>query len=196
MSRITLRNHTEDVIRIAIYKRPAVDPSQPIIAWRIAAPPPGESQEIEIPEGFSVLAGYADDFSATNFKAEQLPFDSPSGIFYINPEDGRPSGVIVRQGMEGLMPNRVRVQNNLRAEALVTITKGGDALYEKQAIPPGSIYIEDIRPSFYMAVVSQFMLKGQHLIPDELALTQLKLPDTGRVTVTGSLWDGYLLEVS
>ena len=196
MSRITLRNHTEDVIRIAIYKRPAVDPSHPIIAWRIAAPVPGESQVIEIPEGFSVLTGYADDFSATNFKAEQFPFSTSSGIFYIDPEDEQPSGVSIRQGMEGLMPNRVRVQNNLPGEALVTIAKGGDALYEKQAILPGSIFIEDIRPPFYMAVVSQFMLKGQHLIPDEVALTQLKLPDTGKVMVSGSLWDGYSLEVS
>lgn len=196
MSRITFRNCTEDVIRIAIYKRPAVDLTQPIIAWRIAVPPPGESQVIEIPEGFSVLTGYADDFSATNFKAEQFPFSASSGIFYIDPEDAHPSGVSIRQGMEGLMPNRVRVQNNLLSEALVTIAKGGDPLYEKQAVMPGSLYIEDIRPPFHVAVISQFILKGQHLISDELALTQIVLPESGEVIATGSLWDGYSLEVS
>lgn len=196
MATITIRNHTEDVIRIAIFKTPAVNPSHPTIAWRIAAPPPGESQIIDIPQGFSVVSGYAEDFSATHFKAAQLAFTDATGFFSINPEDDHPSGVAIQQSVEGVVPNRVRAVNNLRGEALVTIAKGGDALYEKQAIPAGGFFLEDIRPAFYLAVVSQFILKGQHLIPEELALTRTKLPEDGVVTASGSLWDGYSLEVS
>lgn len=196
MSKITIRNHTEDVIRIAIYKTPAVNPAHPTIAWRIVAPPPGESQTVEVPQGFSVVSGYAEDFSATHFKAAQCSFAKTTGFFFINPEDDHPSGVVIQESDEGLVPNRVRALNNLRSEALVTIAKGGDALYEKQAISSGGFYLEDIRPSFYLAVISQFILKGQHLIPEELALTQIKLPEEGVVTALGSLWDGYSLEVN
>lgn len=195
MSQITIRNHTEDVIRIAIYKAPAINPSQATIAWRVAAPPPGEQQTIEIPDGFSVVAGYAEDFSATHFKPSQTPFTGTNAAFSVNAQDDHLSGVIIVHNPGGIVANQVCVANNLKADALITIAKGGDAIYERQLITPGGRYVEDIRPSFCVAVIAQFILKGQHLISEEIAQTQLELPLNGVISVIGSIWDGYSLVV-
>lgn len=195
MSKVTIRNHSEDVVRIAIFKHPVLNPNLATIAWRIAAPPPRGEQIIEIPDDYSVTAGYAEDFSATNFKAAQLPFSDTTATFIVNAYDDHPSGVKISSELNAMAPNQVQVFNNLKGESLITVAKGGDAIYDRQAVPQGGMFREDIRPAFHLAVISQFTLKGQHLIPEEIAQTQIELPIDGLVMVAGSIWEGYTVKV-
>ena len=61
MSHITLINHTDEVVRLAIFKQPVRMATLGSIAWRIAEPPPGGQQVIQIPADFSTYARYSTD---------------------------------------------------------------------------------------------------------------------------------------
>ena len=48
MSIITLRNNTNEVVRLAIFKTPVLQPTLGTIAWQVATPPVGGVQTIQI----------------------------------------------------------------------------------------------------------------------------------------------------
>lgn len=199
MSTITLINETDEVVRLAIFKQPVLNPNLGTIAWRIAEPPPGGQQVISIPSDLSIFAQYSNDRSdPTNLsvRSNVVPFAETTAAFSIESltsQDRRATGANVRQKFTDLVMNEVRVYNNYNIGCMTTIAKDGDAIYPPQVIWPGGLFLEDVRSSFYVAVTAQFTTKGGRLVQEEFSQTQTEVLEGGVIVVRGSQWTGYSL---
>lgn len=87
------------------------------------------------------------------------------------------------------------MENNFGVGVWGHITKDGDEIYPPQVIWPSGIRMEDIRSSYYVAVVAQFVNKGARLVDAEISVTECEVLEGGTVTVTGSMWTGYSISV-
>ncbi len=199
MSKLILRNQTPEVVRLAVFKQPVINPTLATIAWLIAEPPPGGKQTIDIPDDLSVFAQYSNDLSnPSNLVCEtaHIPFAETTASFNISSlmsQDSRASGAVITQTFNNLVMNEVRIYNNYSIGCLVTIAKNGDAIFAPQVIWPGGLLVEDVRSPFYVAVVSQFAYKGKRLVHEEFSQTQIEVLEGDSVTVTGTQWKGYSL---
>lgn len=202
MSKITLINQTDETVRLALYQKPIRNPTLATIAWQVAAPPPGGSSTVDIPSDFSVQARYSNDpTNPSNLDTSTKPvsFSETAAAFSIDNfvlQDGRANGAVINQTFTDLVLNEVRVINNFSIGAETTIYRGGDAIYEAQVIWPGGLFLEDVRSSMYVAVISQFTYKGQRLVQEELSLTETEVLEGGTLIVTGSMWTGYSLNAA
>ncbi|AVP98894.1 hypothetical protein C7S18_17670 [Ahniella affigens] len=202
MSTITLRNNTNEVVRLAIFKTPVLNPTLGTIAWQVCAPPPGGQQTIQIPDDFSVFAQYSSDPSNPsnlNCETAHVPFAETTAAFSIDSvssQDRLATGAVINQQFNGLVLNEVRITNNYGLGALTTIAANGDAIYPPQVIWPGGLFIEDVRGTYYVAVVAQFTRKGDRLVQEEFSQTQTAVLEGGVLTVTGSMWNGYSLSAA
>ncbi|AVP99245.1 hypothetical protein C7S18_19670 [Ahniella affigens] len=199
MPQITLRNQTNEVVRLAIFKTPVVNPNLASIAWRIAEPPPGGQQVIDIPSDFTVFGKYSNDFNdPSNLTVEtaHVPFTETTAAFTIDSvisQDPSLHGAVIHQHFDGLVLNEVRITNNYGIGVLTAIAKGGDPLYAPQVIWPGGLFLEDVRGSLYVSVVAPFTGQGQRLVEEEISQTQTEVLEGGTITVSGSMWKGYAL---
>lgn len=199
MSRITLINNTDEVVRLAIFKKPVLNPTLATVAWRVAEPPPGGQQVIEIPSDFEVFAQYSNnptDPSDLSCETAHIRFAETTAQFSIDSvtsQDARATGAKITQKFNNLVLDEVRITNNYGIGALTTIAADGDAIYAPQVIWPGGLFMEDVRASFYVAVVSQFTYRGQRLVQEEISQTQAEVLEGGELFVTGSMWKGYAL---
>ncbi|MEA9911581.1 hypothetical protein XcmpCFBP7700_02860 [Xanthomonas campestris] len=199
MSKITLINQTEETVRLALFQKPVKNPTLATIAWQIVAPPPGGSSTVDIPSDFSVQARYSNDpTNPSNLDTSTKPvtFSETSASFSIDglvSQDRRANGAVINQTFTDMVLNEVRVVNNFSIGAETSIYRGGDAIYEAQVIWPGGLFLEDVRTSMYVAVISQFTYKGQRLVQEELSLTETEVLEGGSLIVTGSMWTGYSL---
>jgi hypothetical protein len=199
MSNIVLINDTAETIRLAIFQKPVYNPTLATIAWQIAAPPPGGSSTVQIPSDFTLKVSYSNDPgnpSNLDTSAKPVAFSETSASFSVDgvvSQDRRANGAVINQCFTDLVLNEVRVVNNFSVGVESAILRGGDAIYEPQVISPGSLFMEDVRASMYVAVVSQFTYKGQRLVQEEISLTQVEVLEGDALTVTGSMWTGYSL---
>jgi hypothetical protein len=199
MSKITLINKTDEMVRLALFMRPVLNPNLATIAWKVASPPPGGSTTVNIPSDFAVQASYSDDPSnPSNLQNTTAPvaFAETTAAFSIDSitsQDRRATGAVIHQVFTDLTLNEVRVINNYPIGVEASILKDGDPIYPPQVIWPGGLLMEDVRGSIHVAVVSQFTTKGQRLVQEEFSLTQTEVLEGGTLQVTGSQWKGYAL---
>lgn len=199
MTRITLRNITNEVVRMALFKRPVLNPMFSLIAWRVVSPPPGGMQTIEIPSSFSVFGQYSTDRqNPSNLTAEtaHVSFAETTARFSIDAvtlPDQRASGAVIHQHFDGLVQNELRITNNYGLGVLTTLAVDGDAVFDPQVIWPGGVFLEDVRGDFFVAVVSPFTTKGQRLAREEVSQTETQVIDGDSIILTGSMWTGYRL---
>lgn len=197
MAQITLNNETQEVVRLALFKRPVINPTLSSIAWKVAAPPPGGSQVIDIPSGFEVYARYSADAenpANLTIRTMTVPFAETTARFSIDSvasQDRMTTGAVIAQRFDGLVMNEVRVVNNYGLGCEVSICKGGSPVYAPQVVWPGGLLIEDVRSSIYVSVVAQFTAAGQRLVQEEIGQTQTEVLEGGVLTVRGSMWRGY-----
>jgi len=199
MSKIVLVNNTAETVRLAIFQKPVNNPTLATIAWQIAAPPPGGSSIITLPDDFSVHARYSNDPNRPDnldTSAKPVSFAETSASFTIGSvmsQDRLSNGAVINQTFNDLVLNEVRIKNNFSIGVEASILRGQDAIYEPQVIWPGGLFMEDVRASLYVAVVSQFTTKGQRLVQEEISITQTEVLEGESLTVSGSMWKGYAL---
>lgn len=202
MAQITFRNNTKEVVRLAIFRVPVINPTLSTIAWRIAEPPPGGTQTVEIPAGFTVFAKYSTDpTKPSHLDAEtaHVAFAETTARFSVDAltsQDHATSAAVINQHFDGLVMNEVRITNNYPLGVLLAIAQDGDPILEPQVVWPGGLFLEDVRGSLYVAVVAEFVSKGQRLVQEEVSLTQMEVLEGGTITVSGSMWTGYALVAS
>ena len=200
MSHITLINHTNGVVRLAIFRQSVRTPTLATIAWRIAVPPPGGGNEvIQIPLNFSVLARYSSrpaNPSDLDTETAAVPFAETTAAFTIDAvesADHQASAAVITQRFTDLVLDEVRVVNNYSIGCEVRICQDGDPIYAPQVLWPGGLFIENIRSSFHVAVVSQSTASGQKLIDEEISQTRIEALEGSTIIVNGSMWTGYSL---
>ena len=201
MTHVTLVNKTNEMVRLALFMAPVRDPTLSTIAWKIVSPPPGGSATIEIPEDFAVMARYSSDPanpSHLDTETAAVAFTEFTATFSVEgaaSEDGQATGAVIRQLFTDLVMNEVRVVNHYPIGVELSILKDGSPIHAPQVLWPGALFMEDIRGSIHVAVVSQFAMAGERLVQEEISLTQTELPPNGTLVVTGSMWTGYALAV-
>jgi hypothetical protein len=204
MSQITLTNETSELVRVAIYKKPVLQPTLDTIAWQIVAPPPGGQTVVPIPEDYQAFAEYSLDLnnpdptnsSSTVYQTNLAPFNETSARFVISSvrsQDKQASGAVIAQVFTDLVLNEVRMENNFGIGVLSHVQKAGQDVYAPQVLWPGGVRMEDIRTTFYLAVVSQFLYQGGRLVDEETQMTETPILEGGTATVTGSMWKGYTI---
>ena len=199
MSTITLINETGETVRLAVFQKPVSNPTLATIAWQVAAQPPGGNSVIQIPDDFGLQVRYSNDASRPDqldTSAKPASFAETSAAFTIDSvasQDRRSNGAVINQSFTDLVLNEVRVVNNFSIGVEASILRGQDAIYEPQVIWPGGLFMEDVRASMFVAVVSQFTYKGQRLVQEEISQTQLEVLEGDSLIVTGSKWKGYSL---
>jgi hypothetical protein len=200
MSHITLINNTNETVRLAVFQKPVVNPTLETIAWQIAAPPPGGRSVVEIPSDFGLEVRYSSDPTRPDnldTAARPARFNETSASFRIqcvSSQDRRADGAVINQVFTDLVMNEVRVVNHFNVGVEAAILRGADPIYPPQVIWPGGLFMEDVRASLYVAVISQFTYKGQRLVQEEISLTQTEVLEGDALIVTGSMWTGYALE--
>ena len=202
MSQITIVNTTIEAVRIAIYRKPVLLPTLATIAWRIVEPPPNGGQTIvKIPENYTVFANYSyneterEDPNAGN-RTNLVNFAEETAKFIVSSvatQDRRANAATITQSFDGLVMNEARIENQFGYGVWGHITKDGDDVYAPQVIWPGAVMMEDLRESFFLAVVGQFVYKGDRLVQEEISITEKEVLAGGTVSVTGSKWTGYAL---
>ncbi len=202
MSQLTIINDSTDLVRIAIYKKPVLQPTLQTIAWQIVAPPPGGQTVVPIPEDYQAFAQYSLDLNNPNptnpnitvYQTNVLPFNETSARFIISSvlsQDTQSSGAVLAQVFTDLVLNEVRMENNFGIGVLSHIQKAGQDIYAPQVLWPGGVRMEDLRTTFYLAVVGQFQYQGSNLVDEETQMTETPILEGGTATVTGSMWKGY-----
>lgn len=207
MSQITILNNTTELVRIAIYKKPVLQPTLETIAWQIIAPPPGGQTMVPIPEDYQVYAEYSLDPNnpdptsptATVNQTNVVSFDETTARFQltsVSSQDKRASGAALTQGFSDLVLNEVRLENNFGLGVLSHIQKDHVDIFAPQVLWPGAVRIEDVRSTLYLAVVSQFVYQGSRLVDEEIQMTETPILEGGTALVTGSMWKGYSIAAS
>ena len=202
MAQITILNGTNELVRIAIYKKPVLQPTLATIAWQIIAPPPGGQTVVPIPEDYQVYAEYSLDPSnpdptsptATVNQTNTVQFDEMTARFQlqsVTSQDKRASGAYITQVFNDLQLNEVRLENNFGLGVLSHIQKDGQDIYAPQVLWPGAVRIEDVRSTLYLAAVGQFVYQGSRLVDEEIQMTETPILEGGTALVTGSMWKGY-----
>lgn len=202
MTHVTLINRTNEMVRLALFMAPVLNPTLSSIAWKIASPPPGGgSATVEIPPDFAVMARYSSDPanpSHLDTETAAVAFTEFTATFSVEgaaSEDGQATGAVIRQLFTDLVMNEVRVVNHYPIGVELSVLKDGSPIHAPQVLWPGALFMEDIRGSIHVAVVSQFAMAGERLVQEEISLTQTELPPNGTLVVTGSMWTGYALAV-
>ncbi|MBW8879193.1 MAG: hypothetical protein JF614_29990 [Acidobacteria bacterium] len=202
MSQITIINGSTDLVRVAIYKKPVLQPTLDSVAWQIVAPPPGGQTVVPIPEDYQAFAQYSLDLNnpdptspgLTVYQTNVVSFNETSARFVISSvssQDTQASGAVMSQVFTDLVLNEVRMENNFGIGVLSHVQKAGQDIYAPQVLWPGGVRMEDIRTSFYLAVVSQFQYQGGTLVDEETQMTETLILEGSTATVTGSMWKGY-----
>jgi hypothetical protein len=203
-SSITILNQTDnnELVRVAIYKKPTVQPTLNTVAWQIIAPPPGGQTVVPIPEDYQVYAEYSMDPnnpdptlpSATVNQTNIESFLQTTARFQIltaTSQDTKATGAYVNQVFTNLVPNEVRVENSFTLGVLSHIQKDGVDIFAPQVLWPGAVRIENILSTLYLAVVGQFVFQGTQLLDEDIQMTEIPIVEGGTAVVTGSMWKGY-----
>lgn len=208
-SQITIHNNTDidELVRIAIYKKPTATPGHNAIAWQIVAPPPGGQTVVPIPEDYQVWAEYSQDPNnpdptlpgATVSQTNIVSFLQTTARFQIRSatsQDKKATGAYIAQMFNGLESNEVRLENNFGVGVLSHIQKDNVDIFAPQVIWPGEVRIESILSTLYLAVVSQFFYQGSQLVDEDLQMTETPILEGGTAVVTGSMWKGYSISTA
>jgi hypothetical protein len=209
MAQITIVNNTDnnELVRVAIYKKPTVTPLLSTIAWQIIAPPPGGNAMVQIPEDYQVFAQYSLDPNnpdptsptATVNQTNIVEFGETTARFQLNSvvsQDNQATGAVITQLFNGLQFNEVRLENNFALGVLSHIQKNFVDIYSPQVLWPGAVRIEDVRSTLYLAVVGQFVFQGSTLVDEDIQMTETPILEGGTAVVTGSMWKGYSITTS
>lgn len=202
MFKITIVNNTKEVVRVAIFKKPVKQPTLSAIAWRIADPPPvGGQTIIQIPNDYGIYANYSFDESGGDYpdgeyRTNIINFSELTARFIVERLQNKKKDVaVIRQSFDELVLNEIRVENHYRSKIYPHLVKEGDEVYQSQVLEPGGLFKEDIRQNFFLAVVSQSVYKSDSLVEDEISLTETEILENCTVEITGSKWDGYIINL-
>lgn len=199
MAHVTLVNRTNEMVRLALFMAPVLNPNLGSIAWMIASPPPGGSSVIEIPDDFAVQARYSSDpANPSHLDTETAAvafaeFTASFAIEGVASGDAQATGAVIRQLFTDLVMNEVRVVNRYPIGVELSILKGGNPIHAPQVLWPGGMLMEDLRGSIHVAVVSQFAVAGERLVQEEISMARIDVLPGDTVVVTGSMWTGYAL---
>lgn len=208
MAQLIFNNMIKDeAIRFAVYKKRdnGIHQNLNTITWHnFAVSPNGGTVAVDVPETYEAFVSYAidpadrDDSQGLN-QTCRLPFSELTARFKVgtaNTQDLEKTAPEITQVFTDLMINQVRIDNHYSDGVWSHITQGGKEIFPPQVISPRAHRIEDLRATFYVAVIDRFVENGTRLVDAEFSSEEMPILVGQTVTVTGSKWKGYELKVT
>ncbi len=202
MSSITIVNGTDEFIRVAIFKKPYIQPTLQTIAWKTVAPPPEGGQTlVQIPSNYQVFASYSDDpvereNPNLGSRTKIIDFDEQTTRFVVDSDsttDGQQQVADISQSFQDLVLNEVRIDNQGGFGVWGHVLKDNQDIYAPQVVSPGRVLMEDVRSPLYLAIIDEFVFDGARLVEEEISLTQTRVLEGMTALVTGSKWTGFAI---
>lgn len=202
---VTIINSSNDLVRVAIYKKPSRQPSLNTIAWKIVAPPSlGGLTTVPIPGNFSTFVNYSFDPTErlnpnAGNQTAPLFFDETSARFVISSsstQDRQQSVALMSQSFQNVVMNEVHLDNEAGFGVWGHIQLDGADIFPPRVISPGRTLMEDVRATLFLAVIDQYVFVGDRLVQEELDLTETQIVEGQTAVVTGNQWDGYAITVT
>jgi len=195
---ITIFNKSESMPRIAVYQKSFLRPSLGLVAWQIAAPIREGSCQIDLPSTYEVYLSWGDpDDPGRGCRTGDCTIDSFTAAFNVVPvaTDDRRLTVPSLVPVAPQNPNEIDINNVSGQWVWAHVTKDGDDVYMPEILTPGMTYMVDVRPTYYLAVVNEFLRKGDRLVEAEHSNAGTAILPGQSVTVTGSRLTGFALSV-
>ena len=201
MAQITIVNNTSENIRVAIFKKPYKQPTLSTIAWEVVTAPQSGNTNIQLPSNYSVYVSYSNDPASRDDpnggnKTVRLSIDEPTAKFIVvekKENDQTSSIVALEKVFQDLVENEVHIVNQASFGVWGHAMLNDQDVYPPQIITPGRTLMEDVTSPHHIAVVDEFVNRGNVVKVEELSSLPIEILDGDTVTVTGNKWDGYSL---
>jgi hypothetical protein len=187
-ARLAISNESDDLVRIAVYKRSPLRPGEPAIAWTILSLPPRGRTLCPVPRDIQLFARYSffpERPSSPLHQTGTLRLRQADACFALEAvsADRRTwSAALTR--ISGPAPGlgRVRIVNRLGLAAWSHIQQAGRDLFAPRILPPSAVRTEDLSSPFRLAVVGPHILEGAVLPDEEIRATEVVIGTSGEAT--------------
>lgn len=191
---ITINNNSEDVVRIAIFQRNYLNPNLTLVPWRIRSIPVGGSSIVPVPASYGVHVNYGDrtDPDGGTRSASLLigGFEAVIDVNSASTQDQSEVVPVLQPTSSGVVQNEIHLVSHLPYGCWAHITKDGDDIFPAQVLVPGQTLVADARPTYFVAVISEFVNLRTRLRDVELSSEAFPILTGQTVSVTGSMWHG------
>ena len=203
MAQIGLINNTDENIRIAVFKKPYKAPSLKVVAWKIEAlPKGGGNTSVQIPSNYEVFVNYSQDpvnrdDPDAGIKTAPIGIDVQTAKFLVREEptnDKNASVATLNRVFVDVVGNEIQIENQASFGVWGHVLLDGADVYPPQVITPGRTLMEDVRSPMFLAVIDEFIIKGNVVKVEELSSLPVEVLTGDIVTVTGDKWQGYSLD--
>lgn len=200
MASIKLINQTDENIRVAIFKKPYRAPDLKLAAWRVEAlPKGGGNKSLNVPTDYQVYINYSHDPVEREdpyggIKTAKFPIDIQTGRFVVIEEktnDKQDSVAILKRIFSDIVPEEIQIENQASFGVWGHILLSGQDIFPPQVITPGRTLMEDIRSPLYLAVIDEFVKRGDVVKVEELSSLPVEIMVGDTATIQGSKWSGY-----
>ncbi len=200
MAKIKLVNNTQENVRIAVFKKPFRAPSLQLVAWKVEAlPRGGGNKEVIIPTNYDVYINYSLDTVEREdpnggTKTAPIDIDIQTGRFIIREErtnDKNASVAVIKRVFSDVVGGEIQIENQASFGVWGHVRLNGNDVYPPQVITPGRTLMEDVRSPLYLAVIDQFIFRGDIITQAELSSMPMEILTGDTAVVSGSKWAGY-----
>lgn len=196
---LTIENLSESMPRIAVYQKSFQRPSLGLVAWRIAAPPREGLCQIEVPSTYQVHVSWGDPENPDRgCRTAPITIDTFSASFNVIPtptDDRRQTVPTLMRVFDDVNPNEIDINNVSGQWVWAHVTKDSSDVYMPEILTPGMTFMVDVRPTYYLAVVNEFMQVGDRLVEAEHSNAGTPIMPGQRAIVSGSRLAGFGLDV-
>ncbi|WP_375767042.1 hypothetical protein NR798_35955 [Archangium gephyra] len=197
---LTFENQSASIPRLAIFKKSYNLPALGLIAWRIVAPSQGGICTVDVPADFEVYVSTGGEDDPTGgCRTKKVDLSTFTGRIKVLPrpvDDNTGYVPDIQRVTDGVVDNEIHISNSFSTGVWGHILLGGEDVYPPQIITPGETLMADVRPSFFVAHVSQFVRKGTRLVEAELTDKAVEMLPGQKLVVTGSRMNGFAFDVT
>jgi hypothetical protein len=198
-ARLAISNESDDLVRIAVYKRSPLRPGEPAIAWTILSLPPRGRTLCPVPRDIQLFARYS--FSPERpaspfYQTGTLRLRQADACFALEAvtADRRTwSAALIRASGHTPGPGRVRIINRFGIGAWSHIQQAGRDLFAPRILPPGAMRTEDLLSPFHLAIVGPHILEGAVLPDEEILATEAVIGASGEATARSCARAGWVI---
>lgn len=196
---LSFENQSASIPRLAIFKKSYNLPSLGLVAWQIVAPSQGGICSVAVPPNFEVYVSTGGEDDPTGgCRTKKLDLSTFTGRFKVMPkpvDDNTGYVPDIQRVTDGVVDNEIHISNSYSQGVWGHILLGGEDVYPPQIVTPGETLMADVRPSFFVAHVSQFVRKGTRLVEMELSDKAVEMLPGQKLVISGSRMSGFILDV-
>jgi hypothetical protein len=181
---LTIKNQTPDFIRVAVFKQRYNAPRLNTVAWQVVQPDVNGQCSIPIPTEYVVYvnSGFCETRRVTIY-SNQAKFIARD----VATSDGAATTVTLEGPLDPEVPNQINIENQASTCVSTHVQKDGSDIYLSQKLAYGQTHEEDVRPTLYVAVINEFLRKGERLVDADITTTPFECLAGDTILVAGSL---------